>query len=318
MKRKHLYVILAALAAGLLLYAPTLVWRPDGGRDGAAPEDAFRIEGMEASAARTIRIAHPDGEAARLEMTDLGWRVNGHRADSARVADLLAAIDTMTATRVVARNPENHARLEVTPETGRTVELRAAGGESFTFHVGRRDLGTGGYHVRREADDRVWLLQGPVGGYVGRVVENRRDRVLARLDTARVREILLRRGDAETVLERGEGGWSLADGPPADSATISGLLRRLPELFSTNFPPDSVAAAADFSSPDAVLSIFSEEEGDVTERELVLSLRFLRREEGEPWLVKRADEAEVYELSQAVAEALLPSRERLEGGDSSG
>lgn len=316
MKRKHLYVILAILAVGLLLYAPSLVRRPgEGGASGSG--DAFSLEGLDAGAVSRIRITTAAGETALLERTDRGWRVDGHRADSATVADLVAALDTMRTTQVVARNPGNHARLEVTSETGRTVELGTPAGDSFTFVVGSRDLGTEGYHVRRAGEDRVWLLRGPVGAYLRGALDYWRDRVLAGVDTSAVREVLIRREGEELVLRRADGEWSLGDGTPADSAAVSGLLRRLPRLLASDFPPDSVAAAADFGEPDAVLNVFARGEGeDVTDRELVLSLRFLRGEDGEPWLVRRADETEVYELSAAVGEALVPDREKLAGEDS--
>lgn len=317
MKRKHLYVILAILAVGLLLYAPSLVRGPDGG-PAPAPDDLFALEGLEADAATEVRIVEAAGDTVTLQRTARGWRVNGHEADSAKVLDLLAALDTMTAAEVVARNPENHARLQVTAETGRTVELRTASGERFAFLVGSRELGTGGYHVRRLGEDRVWLLRGPVGGYTGRRPENWRERVVARVDTGRVREILLRRDEVEVVLRRDESGWTLGDDTPADSAATGALLRQLPELLSAGFPPDSVAAEADFGEPDAVLSVFSEDDGDVTGRTLVLSLRFLRGEDDRRWLAKRADEPEVYQLSDPAVEALLPTREKLEGDASPG
>lgn len=311
MKKKHLYVILAALAIGLLLYAPTAIRSPD---DGSPAEgDGFALQGVEPAAIQRIRILHADGDTARLERTDRGWRMNGHEADSSHVADLLTAIDTMRATQVVARNPDNHARLEVTAETGRTVELHGASEARWRFIVGRRELGTGGYHVRLPEEDRVWLLHGPVGGYTGRNVEDWRERYVTRLDTARAREIVIREGGAEIALRRAGGVWTLGDGVPADSGVAGALLRRLAELRSSGFPPDSVAAAADFGEPDAMLSVFGAAEGDVTGRELLVSLRFARPDEDGPWLVKRAGEPDAFELAEATVGDLLPTAGELAG-----
>lgn len=316
MKRKHLYAILAALALGLLLYAPSLIRSPD---DGPAPTaDGLAFEALDPSAIERIRILHADGDTVRLERTDRGWRTNGWEADSFHVADLLTAVDTMRATQVVARNPDNHARLEVTPGSGRVVELHATSGESWRFIVGSRELGTGGYHVRLPSEDRVWLLEGPVGGYTGRAVENWRERHVTRLDTGRVREILLRRGETEVVLRRADGAWTLGDGAAADTAATGALLGRLAALRAPQFPPDSVAAATDFGDPEAVLSVFGDEGGDVTDRALLASLRFLPSGEEGFWLVKRAGEPEVFEIPEAAVEDLLPSVEALTDGEAAG
>lgn len=316
MKRKHLFAILAAVALGLLLYAPTLIRSPGGGP--APTGEGLAFEALDPAAIERIRILHADGDTVRLERTDRGWRTNGWEADSLHVADLLAAVDTMRATQVVARNPDNHARLEVTPETGRVVELHGTSGDSWRFIVGSRELGTGGYHVRLPGEDRVWLLRGPVGGYTGRATENWRERYLTRLDTARAREILLRRGETEVVLRRADDAWTLGDGAVADTAATGALLRRLAALRAPGFPPDSIAAATDFGDPEAMLSVFGEEGGDVTDRALLASLRFLPSGEEGLWLVKRAGEPEVFELPVATVDDLLPSVEALTGGGTAG
>lgn len=309
MKPKHLYLILALLALGGLLYAPTLLRSPEG-RPPAQEILSFPSRGE--SPPTLVRVSRAgDGDTVRLERGEAGWLVNGHPADSARVAELLAALDTMAAGEVVARNPRNHPRLGVDEAGGRRVEIRGPDGESLAFILGGRDPAADAHYVREPDSPEVYLLPGPVGAYLARSAEAWRDRTIAAVDTSRVREILIRRGEEELVLRRDGERWMVGRAA-ADSATVASLLWRLASLSATGFPSDSAAEAADFERPDGILSVFAEEEGDVTGRALALSLRFLRGEEElDPWLVRRADERTVYQLSDFTARQLLPTGEEL-------
>lgn len=310
MKRTHLYLILALVALGILLYAPSLVRSPDG-RPPAQQVLSFPSPAAELA---LVRVSRPgDGDTVRLERGEAGWLVNGHPADSGRVAELLAALDTMAAGELVARNPRNHPRLGVDEAGGRRVEIRAPDGETLAFILGDRDPAADAHYAREPDAPEVYLLPGPVGGYLAREAEAWRDRTIAAVDTTRVREILVRRDGQELVLRRDGERWMAGRGA-ADSATVASLLRLLAFLSATGFPSDSVAEAADFERPDGILSVFAEEEGDVTGRALVLSLRFLRGEEElDPWLVRRADERTVYQLADFTARQLLPTAEEVRG-----
>ncbi|MFQ5679560.1 MAG: DUF4340 domain-containing protein [Gemmatimonadota bacterium] len=311
MKRRQLYVILGILALGLLVYAPRLV--RDSGQEPPAPV-VISLEPLGGETPARIRVTGAaEGDTVRLEASTAGWVANGHPADSFKVADLLAALDTLAVRELVARNPRNHERLGVTEASGHRVELSGAGGGKVVFLLGNRDDATHGYHVRLPGAPEVYLLPGPAGAALRRTLDEWRDHAIARLDTARVREIVVRREGEKLVLSRGEDGWSL-DGASADSAKVRSLLDRLAHLDAMGFPTDSAAAAADFDAPDGALEAFVQEEGDVTGRALALSLRLVRgEEESSPWLVRRAD-GEVFRLSSYTIGGLLPTREELTGG----
>lgn len=143
-----------------------------------------------------------------------------------------------------------------------------------------------------------------------------RDRRIASLDTAAVRELVIRRDEEEDLtLARRNGDWRVGD-RPARGEPVSSLLALLADLEASGIAPPEEAAAADFASPRAVLDVFSlDEENDIIGRTLSLSLRFAPREdEADPWLVRRADEERVFELPAAVARRLLPSRRELDRG----
>lgn len=302
MNRKHLYVVLAVLAFGLLLYAPTLV-RDAGWREGDAPRPLL---GGAPAPPVSVRIT---GTADSLQLVrgEEGWRVNGRPADSAAVADFLDALLEARLGDLAARGPDDHVRLGVAEE-GRRVTIRTEEGEEAAFHVGQRASG-GGRFVRRADEPEVYVLPGPVADLLTRSPEAWRERRIVTLDTAAVREITVRRGSEELTLARADGGWRVGDGP-ADSARVRELLAALSELQASGFPSDSVAAAADFSSPHAILNVFVVDPADpVIGRDLGASLRFARgAEEEDPWLVRRADEEHVFEIPAATARRLLPGR----------
>lgn len=307
MSRKQLLVIVALLALAALLYAPSLL-RDDGGGPAEA-DGVFALE-LAGSPTRINIVRHEEGDTIRLESEPEGWMVDGHPADSAKVGDLLDALDGLRATELVARNPANHAQLGVADSTGVRVEVYAGAGDPAAFHLGERDIRAGGYYVRAPAEDRVFRLEGPAGGYLNRDPEGWRERTIAAVDTASVREMLLRRDGVELVLDRGPEGWRAGDAA-ADSASVQALLRLLPSLEATGFPSDSAAAAADFSDPGAEIDVFAEDGSDVTGRTLVLALRLVQGEEGGPWLVRLADGTEVYELSAYTVDRLVPPPESL-------
>jgi hypothetical protein len=319
MSTKHLRLVAALLGLLVALLLLRLGTRDDGG--GTIDAGAGFSVGLVGEPIRVDIIQLALGDTIQLERVGMSWAVDGHPADSAKVADLLPALDEASATELVARNPDNHESLGVSDATGRRIELYTDARGSVAFHLGNRDRGRGGYYVRGADAVEVYRLDGPVGGYLGRERDGWRDRLIATLDTAALREILIRRGEGEVTLVRGEGGWGVGDFP-ADTSTVQDLLRMLAQLSaSSTFPSDAEAAAADFTRPDGALDIFAVGEGDITARSLVLSLRLVETgNESGTWLVRRADDRETYGLTAASVRRLLPERSRLlpaeEGGAS--
>ncbi|MGH7540760.1 MAG: DUF4340 domain-containing protein [Gemmatimonadota bacterium] len=310
MTRKQLIIIATLLGLALILYAPSLLRDRGGGGSAGGAGFVFDVPGTP-TRIDIVRLEH--GDTIRLEGDADGWTVDGRMADSAKVSDLLAVIDSLRATDLVARNPANHGELGVADSTGRLVAVWAPAGGPAIFHLGNRDLRSGGYYARAPGDDRVFRLDGPAGGYLTRERDGWRERTIAEADTAAVREIMLHRDGAEYVLQRADSGWRVGDAT-ADTAAVGRLLGLVASLEATGFPPDSVAESADFTHPDAALDVFSADSGDVTGRTLALSLRLLEPDDGGAWLVRRADGSDVYELSSFSVERLVPTPEALRAG----
>lgn len=292
MKRQNLIVILSILVVAVVAYLATLLVGGDDLGSISGTEGEFRVE-LDGEP-RVIRIVDAaEGDTVRLERTASGWRANGGLADTSKVHSLLPVLDTVTADALIARNPDNHARLGVSADSARTVELRTVSGSTFRFLLGDRELATGGYYVRRPDEDEVYRVDGPLGGQLSRMPNAWREYSIAQLDTASVRSVRIRRGDEQLVLSRRDGGWETADAP-ADSAVVEEVLRSLARLEATGFPSDSALEIADFEAPEVTLEVFGAA-GDERAEEPLLRLDLIAP-------VLEAGEAPAEEVGEAPAE----------------
>jgi len=89
---------------------------------------------------------------------------------------------------------------------------------------------------------------------------------------------------------------------------VDALLGESSNLTATGFPSDSVAFAADFGSPVAVLEMFDSSELGAAP---ALSLLFLTAPDTRGFLVRRAEDPLAYRISATQAERLLPTRAML-------
>jgi hypothetical protein len=296
------------LGVAVLLYLPGLLTDREG-RGSLQVDDGFAFSLSDPVTRVDVRTLET-GSSLRLERGEQTWTVDGLQVDMSKIESLLATISQFSSSVLVARNPDNHAALGLSDSTGRRIDVFTEAGGPYSFHLGNRDPTAGGYFVRSSGAAQVFRVDGPVGGYLGRARDGWRNRVIASTDPSTVRDLVIRRDDEEIVLRRSDAGWEL-DGVVADSTTMEGLLGMLPTLTVSGFPTDEEAASADFSTPDAELDVFAEGGGDVTDRELVLGLRFIRDVDAGDWLVRTVDGDEVYRLAAFSVRRLLPERSAL-------
>ena len=302
MNARQLKVIAVVLGVAVLLYLPRL-FRDSGAGGTLDVGDGFSFVVTDSIAGVDIVLAD-DAGTVRLERTDAGWTVDGYVGDEPKIRGLLDVVGQLFSSELIARNPSNHASLGVA-EGGRQVEVRTVGGDVRRFHLGERDTRSGGYFVRLPGDDVVYRLDGPAGGYLNRDRDGWRPRLIASVDTAGVREILMRRGDREAVLRRSDDGW-LAGDAPADSALVQRLLAILPSVSASGFPTDEEEATADFTLADGSFEVFSEGSADVTGRRLELAILLLEDKERGDWVARIADGTEAFRLSGLTVNRLLP------------
>ena len=311
MKSKQLKAIFAALAVLVVAYAAVRLLSGDGRTAGsdsiaAAARDGFTL----------VRVLAPDpADSVRLEESNGRWTVNGYPADSALVREFVEGLDSARVGRLVGRSAGNHARLGVSADSTRRVEIGPAGNPAVMVLLGSG--GTDGRFVRFPPSDDVFTVPAQSVRPFGKSAEDWRDRVVAAVDTATIGRITVRRDDqpAAVLLTRIGGdpaaSWAL-EGAVADSAAVDGLLQEAAQLTAIGFPSDSLAFAVDFGSPVAVLEMFDSDEPGAAP---ALSLLFLTSPAAPEFLVRRADDPLAYRISAAQTERLLPTRDMLLGGE---
>lgn len=304
MRAKSARIIFGTLAGLLAVWG---VVRLLGGRDGRAAGAGLDVGAAVDTGTSVVRVLDPKGDSLRLERAGAEWRVNGWPADTGEARSLLEALDTARAVDLVSRSEANHARLGVADTSARRVEIGAPEAPAATFLVG--NAGRGGRFVRAPGQREVYLLPGGVGQLLLRDADELRDRVIVALDTAVVREVVIRRGEEELIVSRPDSVWSF-DGGPADTTRLADLLGSLQRLTAARFPPDSVVLETDFDAPDAVVEAYAEA-GAAGSAAPLASLLFVAQEEGGDYLVRRADRPEAYVVAGWSAERLLPEAEEL-------
>lgn len=295
--------VLAVVGLLVLAYGAVTV---AGRLGGDGPDDPLTrfLRGVHADSVESVRIAAPAG-TLRLRRVPGGWTVNGHAADSARVARLFSAMADAEVGEVVSRNPENHASMGVTVDSARTLAVEGAAGGTGTLHVGRRGPVSRSAYVRVDHGPEVFVVRGGLRSAVTADLEQWRDKAVVRVDSSSIGTVLLRRGDRRYRLDRGPAGWRM-DGSAADSAAVTRLLDALQGTTSAvGFSPDTVT----LGETDRELTLL-DLEGDT-----LSSLRFHERGERRSFHVTRRGDGAVLRLGPTAADRLVPGPEDL-GGDS--
>lgn len=251
-----------------------------------------------------IRIDRPDGKVLELNRRDEGWKVNGYPAEDSLAAATAAGLDTLRPGRLISRSATNHERLGLSQEAAVRVRVGPAGTPMADFLVG--GSGVDGRFVRLPDGERSYVFPSRVMNPLAGSEAEWRDYTIARVDTAALRRIEIRRlGRPGAVLTRSgsaASSWSVGE-TPADSAVMQPYLRILSRLESTGFPADSFVYAADFESPIAEVRLYLQ---DGAEGAGVPDVSLLFSDSpGHPdVLVRRADDPIVYAIDRPRANAL--------------
>lgn len=319
MSRRAVYLLVAVLAVLVVGYAG-LRWIRSGA--GASP-DAFELGKIDLERSDSIVIARP-ADTVRLLRTGRHWRVGRWPADSARMVELWRAFDEAHASELVARTPENHARLGVTEPEATHVLFYSAGEARAHLLVGATGSAWPSAYAREAGADEVYLLRGEVASLVRRGADEWRNRQVARFDpVAADRVVLVWAGEGaeaaeaaqaadSIVLERAGSAWTVAadtaPAVPADSAAVRRAVEGLSRLSSAGFAPDSILDRLDFRRPAARVVVFDADSLPLAE------LRLVRKGEG-TYYVKRPDAPDVWELSDLSVRDFLRPADHFRRGD---
>ena len=170
-KSRQIKAIFAALSLLLVAYVAVRLLSGDGRAPGSDSITASVRDGFS-----VVRVLTPDAaDSVRLEEADGGWTVNGYPADSSLVRQLAEGLDSARVGRLVARSATNHARLGVSDDSARRIEIGPIGDPGAMFLLGRG--GTDGRFVRFPPSDDVFAdtrrFRAPAGTVSRRMARSR-------------------------------------------------------------------------------------------------------------------------------------------------
>lgn len=221
----------------------TLISRAGGSGQPAASDDWSGLLASLTPDSVTSVTIDDAGETRVLEKQDDTWTIDGFPADSATVARFWTNLADATADQIVARNPDNHARMGVAADSTITVTFAGGSGDR-TILVGNEGTGFGTAFARRPDEDDVHLLTGGLRTHFTRSESDWRDKRIVVIDTSKVDTIDVTRGDESYTLARADSSWTV-DGEPAQASPVTSLLEELSTMRATGFlqEGDSLYAA---------------------------------------------------------------------------
>lgn len=248
MSAKTLIRVAFALGVVLILWAAAELVT---GR-GDEIETGVVIEPFSRGAVEAIEFLSAD-DTVKLHRTPDGWTVNGFDAAQSEVESLFEALAEAGEGELVARSPSSHARMGVVDSAG--VRLSVGSGEETLADVivGKRGRAYQTRYVRREGDDRVFLVKGRLAGLVERQVTDWRDKLIVDVQPDSVARLTVTRGSRRFTLVRADSLWNFENGGPTDSSRVrrtleayKGLSASGGSVFATPEQIDSI----DFAHPD--------------------------------------------------------------------
>jgi hypothetical protein len=172
------------------------------------------------------------------------WTVNGKATDESNVESTLQALRAGKVTDLVAQSATSHARLGVTSDSAWTVVVRGARGDA-TVLVGNPGRGYDRTHLRLPSGDDVHEVSGGLRFAVANPPSHWRNKVVARVDTAAVRTLVIERDRTEYRVARSDSVWSSAPGGggSVEGVRIVDVLGELARFDAVGTPDDTVAFA---------------------------------------------------------------------------
>jgi len=239
---------LVGVVLGLCLVWLVVNFIPHGSPGAGRVPEALRsfFTDLDPGSVTAVRFTGP-GAGGEIELTRAGsqWEVNGFHADSGAVARFWETMIDASVDGLVGRNPANHARLGVSPDSAWTLEVVGSDG-SRDILVGKSGSRYGTTYVRLPDADEVYLVEGSLRPIVTRDLESWRNKRVTRAYTGTIRTLDVAADGSTTVLRREDSLWVFDDGEPADGTVVRSLLGQLARMDATGFygPRDSLPAKA--------------------------------------------------------------------------
>jgi len=200
--------------------------------------------GVEADDIEWIELRTGDGQNARLERSEGGWKLVAPLAFPADrfAADGVASTLAELSAEATFETPEPLANYGLEAEPG--VRF-GAGEKSFALRIGDTTPVGGNVYMADADAQKVHAVASWRSNALDKTVKQLRDARVLDFDRAQVERITIESADGRVVLAKPDGGWRIAEpvDAKADADAVDGLLSDLQYLRADEFvdapPPDA-------------------------------------------------------------------------------
>ncbi len=301
MSERTLKRLVGALVVLVAVWGVTALLSSDRSRSrGAAGAAAEFFDGVDREHVTAVRISSVSGD---VELTRDGdrWLVNGLATDSGTVARFWDMMESAKITDLIATNPANHERMEITDSAAWRLEVELDGGETRTLLVGGQGPRFATSYVRLPGEDAVYLLQGDIRVHMRRRLDDWRNKRLAAVDTAQVARIEVERDGEAYVVVRADSAWTFEGGDTVDASAVEALLMDMRDLRASAILAETDSLAQ--TPPGGSLRLLDAEGA-------VLAEITIGQGERDRWARSAGDET-VYRLPSFRIDRIFPTRERM-------
>ncbi|MCH7715390.1 MAG: DUF4340 domain-containing protein [Gemmatimonadetes bacterium] len=293
-----------AVGALLLLWVVAEILR--GGFDESVSD--FELPAISVDAADSIVIRRATDTITLVKRAPEDWTVNGWRAAEATINEVFSALEEQPQGQLIAQSASTHGRLEIDEGTARTLLIYGGGKTLAHFLVGKRGRSFQDTYFRRPNEDNVYSVRTRLSSYIGRRLDDWRDRSVSTIEPDSVGSADIRLGRQSYTVRREEGGdgWVLSDGHAADSSAVATFLRQYRNLRATGFPGPEQRDSADFSRSER-RAVLRDLQG-----EILIDVMF-DSTAGAFW-TRRDGDTTVYRISTFTVDRLTPADTTLRGG----
>jgi hypothetical protein len=227
---QQLKVVAIGLAVLLLLWGGSELFS----RGSDTMTGSLALPQLAAADVDSIVLVQGGDSVALVKQSATAWTVNGHRAVTADVTDLLRSLKDTVRPELVAQDASSFARLQVDSATGRWLRVFRGGKPVVQVIAGARGSDYQSTYLRRPGDPHVYLWRGTLVGLAGRRADDWRDKHIATLEADSITALDVERGKDRYTLKRAASTWTL-NGGPTDSAAVRRYLERLKSITAAGF-----------------------------------------------------------------------------------
>jgi uncharacterized protein DUF4340 len=299
MSEQALKRLVGALVVAVALWGVTTLLSSDGdGARAASGEIATLLDGISETSVSAVRMTSVVGET-ELSGGLGAWTVNGFRSDSNTVARFWTVLENASIGQLVATNPSNHERMDITDAAAWTLEVDI-GADTRTLLVGGEGPQFATAYVRLPGADEVYLMNADLRIHMRRQMTEWRNKRVVALDTAAVARVEIERGEDRYVVVRGAESWTFENGDPIVAVAVLNLLTDLKGFETSGVLVDDEIAGAEQEGRILVLDGSGQTMAELT----------LGAGEADRWIRAEGDDV-TYRLAAFRVDRLFPALERV-------